>query len=149
MEKTSNQTETSTKTLEQKETPTKLTFKEQFETEQKNIVEATTAFDVDDFTQGADTIRTVFVPDIGADGKGRLVRFKRFNAEDGKTLEPYIKASKYEQGLRTLALMLFKADGKTTYDKLKKAPAVEMAAIMQATMGDQKSFRPPKSRKMV
>jgi hypothetical protein len=123
----------------------KVDFKTQFEQEQKNLTEIAVAFDVDDFTQGADDIQTVYVPDIGNDGKGRVIRYKRMNAGDGKLLEPYARESKFNQGLRTLALMMYKADGKTTFEKLKLIPVNDAAAIVQTILGAKKNFQPQTS----
>ena len=67
------------------------------------------------------------------------------NAGDGKLLEPYMRESKFNQGLRTLALMMYKADGKTTYDKLKLIPVNDAAAIVQTVIGAKKTFQPQKS----
>lgn len=120
-------------------------FKTQFNQEQKNLEEAAAAFNIDDFTQGADDVQSIYVPGIGGDGKGRIIRFKRMNAGDGKLLEPYMRESKFNQGLRTLALMMYKADGKTTYDKLKLIPVNDAAAIVQTVIGAKKSFQPQKS----
>jgi len=105
-------------------------FKTQFNQEQKNLEEAAAAFNIDDFTQGADDVQSIYVPGIGG---------------DGKLLEPYMRESKFNQGLRTLALMMYKADGKTTYDKLKLIPVNDAAAIVQTVLGAQKSFQPQKS----
>ncbi len=129
----------------QTENPKKLDFKTQFQNEQTALTEAATAFDIDDFTQDADVVHTVFVPNIGADKQGRTIRYVRFNNEDGKLLEPYVKASKYEQGLRTLAIMMFKADGKTTYEKLAKMDSSDTVAILNAIEASRKSFQPQKS----
>jgi len=141
MEKTLNQPET--------ETVKKLGFQEQFEKEQTEIQDALEAFDIDDFIQDTDQTQTAYVPGIGKDKKGRIIKFKRLNAGDGEKLAPYQNQSQYRQGLHALALMMSKADGKTTYEKLVRMDATDVAAILQATQKTQKFFRPKKSRRVV
>ena len=129
--------------------PQKPDFQIQFEAEQAALIAAAKAFDIDDFTPGANDTYNVFVSGIGADGKGRMIHYKRLNAGDGKVLEPYARDSRFNQGLRTLALMMFKADGKTTFEKLQKIPIQDAAAIVQATLGAPKTFQPTSSGDVV
>jgi hypothetical protein len=96
------------------------------------------AFDIEEFTQNYDEVITKFVAGIGNDSKGRTIHFKRLNVGDAKYLDRYPKDSNYDRGLRALALMMFKADGKTTFEKLKRMEAVDAAAILQATTDDKK-----------
>ncbi len=121
------------KELNQTETKKKLNFTDQFKQDQKALAEAEKAFNIDDFIVDADKTFTVYVPEIN-----RTIKYKRLNNEDGGKLEPFIKASKYEQGIHTLALMMFKADGKTTFEKLQKMSTEDAAAILNAINSGKK-----------
>lgn len=122
------------------ESQPKLNFKELYELEQNSIKEAAVAFDIDDFTQGADTVQSVYVPLLK-----RHVKYVRFNAEDTQKITVTKDDSDYTLGLKVLACMMFKADGKTTYEKLQKLSSIDANAILAATQEAQKNFQPQKS----
>ncbi len=91
--------------------------------EKDNIEEAETAaeFNIDDFAGSTNEARTHYIKGVGK------VTFKLLSAEENIKLAVELKkqgvTDPVEMGLHTVAAMMFKADQKTTAEKLRATPS--------------------------
>lgn len=98
----------------------KVTFKEQYLKDQKKTADAIKAFDIDDFAGDTTKTYTVQVDQY-------TVKYKLLSSLENRALNRELAAAGVtdleEQGLAIIARMMFKADGKTTPEKLNAMPA--------------------------
>ena len=114
----------------QPETEKKLDFKQQFEADQKEITEASKAFNIDDFAGSTDEIRTANIAGVGK------VAYKKLSAHENVKLAAALKKQDVtdpaEMGLHVIAAMMFKADGATSPEKFKALPSMVANRISDA-----------------
>lgn len=98
----------------------KVTFKEQYLKDQKKLAAAVEAFDIDDFSGKTGVTYTVQVDRY-------TVKYQLLSSLETRALKRELTEQGVtdleDQGLAIIARMMFKADGKTTPEKLNSMPA--------------------------
>lgn len=116
MEKTINQTNKTGRKTDSVEKPG---FIKAFEARETTINKVLETFDIDAFTAEVGVTKTVTVPGAGA------VQYQLLSYDEHHALldKLDVKIGLRDRGLHVIAEMMFRADGKTSFEKLKALPA--------------------------